>query len=277
MTAIFQFKEGQYKGGIMVLIELSHVARKKQGKTILKDINWQINEGERWMLYGLNGAGKTTLLNILNAYEPNTAGQLTLFGMQPGKKGYSADNVRHQIGFVSNSLMDRFQDGEVVLDVVISGAFKSIGVFQQVTEEQRKTAKKLLKQLNMSQFENQYYGYLSTGERQRVLIARALMDKPKLLILDEPASGLDFISREEVLQSLEQMYIDNPKLVVIYVTHFVEEITQNIDYGFLLKDGQCYKSGPISTILTSEMLSDFFNKQVQVAYQNNRYALFLNE
>lgn len=277
MTAIFQFKEGQYKGGIMVLIELSHVARKKQGKTILKDINWQINEGERWMLYGLNGAGKTTLLNILNAYEPNTAGQLTLFGMQPGKKGYSVDNVRHQIGFVSNSLMDRFQDGEVVLDVVISGAFKSIGVFQQVTEEQRKTAKKLLKQLNMSQFENQYYGYLSTGERQRVLIARALVDKPKLLILDEPASGLDFISREEVLQSLEQMYIDNPKLAVIYVTHFVEEITQNIDYGFLLKDGQCYKSGPISTILTSEMLSDFFNKQVQVAYQNNRYALFLNE
>lgn len=260
-----------------MLIELSHVARKKQGKTILKDINWQINEGERWMLYGLNGAGKTTLLNILNAYEPNTSGQLSLFGMQPGKKGYSADNVRHQIGFVSNSLMNRFQDGEVVLDVVISGAFKSIGVFQQVTEEQRKTAKNLLKQLNMSQFENQYYGYLSTGERQRVLIARALMDKPKLLILDEPASGLDFISREEVLQSLEQMYADNPELAVIYVTHFVEEITQNIDYGFLLKDGQCYERGPIDTILTSDMLSEFFNKQVKVAYQNNRYALFMNE
>lgn len=260
-----------------MLIELSHVARKKQGKTILKDINWQINEGERWMLYGLNGAGKTTLLNILNAYEPNTSGQLSLFGMQPGKKGYSADNVRHQIGFVSNSLMNRFQDGEVVLDVVISGAFKSIGVFQQVTEEQRKTAKNLLKQLNMSQFENQYYGYLSTGERQRVLIARALMDKPKLLILDEPASGLDFISREEVLQSLEQMYADNPELAIIYVTHFVEEITQNIDYGFLLKDGQCYESGPIDTILTSDMLSEFFNKQVKVAYQNNRYALFMNE
>ncbi|MBF7016527.1 ABC transporter ATP-binding protein [Staphylococcus durrellii] len=260
-----------------MLIELSHVARKKQGKTILKDIDWQIHEGERWMLYGLNGAGKTTLLNILNAYEPNTSGQLTLFGMQPGKKGYSADNVRHQIGFVSNSLMDRFQDGEVVLDVVISGAFKSIGIFQKVTDNQVKTAQKLLKQLNMSQFENQYYGYLSTGERQRVLIARALMDKPQLLILDEPASGLDFIAREEVLQSLEQMYIDNPKLAVIYVTHFVEEITQHIDYGFLLRDGQCYKSGPIHTILSSETLSDFFNKQVQVAYQNNRYALFMNE
>ncbi|ATH59560.1 MULTISPECIES: ABC transporter ATP-binding protein [Staphylococcus] len=260
-----------------MLIDLKHIARRKQGNEIIKDVSWQINEGEKWMLYGLNGAGKTTLLNILNAYEPNTSGEMTLFGMKPGKKGYSADNVRNQIGFVSNSLMDRFQDGEIVLDVVISGIFKSIGVFQEVPQQYENTAKQYLKQMGMSHFENQYYGYLSTGERQKVLIARALMGDPKLLILDEPASGLDFIAREDLLSALTQLYRQNPQLAVIYVTHFVEEITKDIDYGFLLKNGKTFKQGSITEILNSHTLSSFFKRNVNITYHDERYALFLNE
>lgn len=262
---------------IRMLVDLEHIARRKQGNNILSDVSWQIHKGEHWMLYGLNGAGKTTLLNILNAYEPNTAGKMTLFGMTPGKIGYSAENVRSHIGFVSHSLMNRFQDGERVLDVVISGAFKSIGVFQQPTESHKQAAQKYLAQLGMTEFEQQYYGYLSTGERQRVLIARALMGNPSLLVLDEPATGLDFIARESLLQALEQMYVDNPDLAVIYVTHFVEEITPQIDKGLLLKNGVCYKAGPITEILNDTTLSEFFNKNVKVAYQNNRYALFSND
>ncbi|KRG09490.1 ABC transporter ATP-binding protein [Staphylococcus sp. NAM3COL9] len=258
-----------------MLIELKNVARRKQGKEIIKNVTWQINEGEKWILYGLNGAGKTTLLNILNAYEPHTSGGLSLFGMQPGKKGYSADNVRDQIGFVSSSLMNRFQDGEIVLDVVISGIFKSIGVYKEVKSTHIEMAKLYLEQMGMLQFENQYYGYLSTGERQKVLIARALMGNPRLLILDEPASGLDFIAREDLLSALDKLYKQNPKLAVIYVTHFVEEITQNIQRGFLLKDGTCYKQGEIQSVLNSDILSDFFNRDVSVVYQNHRYSLFL--
>ena len=146
-----------------MLIDLNNIARRKDGKEIVQGVSWQIKEGEKWMLYGLNGAGKTTLLNILNAYEPNTSGEMTLFGMKPGNKGYSAENVRQQIGFVSSSLMDRFQDGEIVLDVVMSGIFKSIGVFQDVQQQHIDLAKQYLKQMGMTQFENQYYGYLSTG------------------------------------------------------------------------------------------------------------------
>ena len=258
-----------------MLIDIKNIARRKQGKEIIKNISWRINEGEKWMLYGLNGAGKTTLLNILNAYEPNTSGVLTLFGMQPGKTGYSADEVRNQIGFVSSSLMERFQDGETVRDVVISGIFKSIGIFKEVEAHHVEMARYYLAQMGMGEFESQYYGYLSTGERQKVLIARALMGNPKLLILDEPASGLDFIAREDLLDALEQLYQRQPELSVIYVTHFVEEITKDIQKGFLLKDGTCYKQGEIKSVLDSDTLSDFFNRRVNVLHQNERYSLFL--
>ncbi|WP_436862033.1 ABC transporter ATP-binding protein [Staphylococcus caeli] len=260
-----------------MLIELNNISRRKQGKDIIKNVSWQVNEGEKWMLYGLNGAGKTTLLNILNAYEPHTSGNLSLFGMQPGKVGYSAEAVRNHIGFVSNSLMDRFQDGEIVRDVVISGIFKSIGVFKEVESHHVEMAQYYLEQMGMQAFENQYYGYLSTGERQKVLIARALMGDPKLLILDEPASGLDFVAREDLLQALHQMYQQQPNLTVIYVTHFIEEITQDITQGILLKDGSCYKNGSIENIINSDTLTAFFNRDVSVMYQNQRYSLFIKQ
>ncbi|EHJ09081.1 ABC transporter ATP-binding protein [Staphylococcus simiae] len=260
-----------------MLIQLSHVGRVKQGKEILHDINWQIEEGDKWILYGLNGAGKTTLLNILNAYDSITQGQLTLFNMTPGKVGYSADAVRQQIGYVSNSLMDKFQEGEIVIDAVISGAFKSIGVYKEVSNDLINEAKKWLQHVGMLDFENQYLGYLSTGEKQRVMIARALMGQPKILILDEPASGLDFVSREELLKTINTLCQAQPQLAMIYVTHFIEEINQQFDHMMLLKDGQCFKQGTTTDVLTSATMSQFFNQNVMVKSWNHRYALFLDE
>ncbi len=162
-----------------MLIQLDQIGRMKQGKTILKKISWQIAKGDKWILYGLNGAGKTTLLNILNAYEPATSGTVNLFGKMPGKVGYSAETVRQHIGFVSHSLLEKFQEGERVIDVVISGAFKSIGVYQDIDDEIRNEAHQLLKLVGMFAKAQQYIGYLSTGEKQRVMIARALMGNPR--------------------------------------------------------------------------------------------------
>lgn len=135
---------------------------------------------------------KTTLLNILNAYDSITSGNIVLFGMTPGMVGYSADNVRQHIGFISNKLTNQFQDGEHVIGVVLSGYFKSIGLYKTFNHQQLIEAQKLLKLVGMAEFENEYLGYLSTGQQQRVMIARALISNPELLILDEPASGLDF-------------------------------------------------------------------------------------
>ena len=246
-----------------MLIQLDQIGRMKQGKTILKNISWQIAKGDKWILYGLNGAGKTTLLNILNAYEPATTGGVNLFGEMPGKVGYSAETVRQHIGFVSHSLLEKFQDGERVIDVVISGAFKSIGVYQDIDDEVRNEAHQLLKLVGISAKAQQYIGYLSTGEKQRVMIARALMGQPQVLILDEPAAGLDFIARESLLNILDSLSDSYPTLAMIYVTHFIEEITGNFT--------------KIDDILTSENMSRFFQKNVAVQRWNNRFSMAMLE
>lgn len=208
-----------------MLIQLDQIGRMKQGKTILKNISWQIAKGDKWILYGLNGAGKTTLLNILNAYEPATTGGVNLFGKMPGKVGYSAETVRQHIGFVSHSLLEKFQE----------------------------------------------------GEKQRVMIARALMGQPQVLILDEPAAGLDFIARESLLNILDSLSDSYPTLAMIYVTHFIEEITGNFTKILLLKDGESVQQGLIDDILTSENMSRFFQKNVAVQRWNNRFSMAMLE
>ncbi|HEC4219345.1 TPA: ABC transporter ATP-binding protein [Staphylococcus aureus] len=260
-----------------MLIQLDQIGRMKQGKTILKKISWQIAKGDKWILYGLNGAGKTTLLNILNAYEPATSGTVNLFGKMPGKVGYSAETVRQHIGFVSHSLLEKFQEGERVIDVVISGAFKSIGVYQDIDDEIRNEAHQLLKLVGMFAKAQQYTGYLSTGEKQRVMIARALMGQPQVLILDEPAAGLDFIARESLLSILDSLSDSYPTLAMIYVTHFIEEITANFSKILLLKDGQSIQQGAVEDILTSENMSRFFQKNVAVQRWNNRFSMAMLE
>ncbi|HDY4443511.1 TPA: ABC transporter ATP-binding protein [Staphylococcus aureus] len=260
-----------------MLIQLDQIGRMKQGKTILKNISWQIAKGDKWILYGLNGAGKTTLLNILNAYEPATTGGVNLFGKMPGKVGYSAETVRQHIGFVSHSLLEKFQEGERVIDVVISGAFKSIGVYQDIDDEVRNEAHQLLKLVEMFDKANQCIGYLSTGEKQRVMIARALMGQPQVLILDEPAAGLDFIARESLLNILDSLSDTYPTLAMIYVTHFIEEITANFSKILLLKDGQSIQQGAVEDILTSENMSYFFQKNVAVQRWNNRFSMAMLE
>ncbi|UDI77783.1 ABC transporter ATP-binding protein [Staphylococcus taiwanensis] len=260
-----------------MLITLNNISRKKQGRCIINNINWQIREGDKWILYGMNGAGKTTLLNIFNAYEPITNGQIQLFGMEPGKIGFSADKVRAQIGYVSGSLLNKFPEGEKVIDIVISGAFKSIGVYKEVSDLHIKQAQELLEIVGMNKYEQQYLGYLSTGQQQSVMIARALMSNPKLIILDEPASGLDFLARENLFKVIEDLSIKRPELSIIYVTHFVEEIIPIFNKIFLLKDGKCFGKGLIPNILTNDMMSRLFERQIEVINRKQRYALYLKD
>lgn len=257
------------------LINLKHIYKKKHGKTIINDLNWQIEAGDNWILYGLNGAGKTTLLNIMNSYESVSQGEIELFEMIPGKKGYSAENVRQHIGFVSHSLLEKFQDGEKVIDVVLSGIFKSIGLYKEYSDKHTKEAEKLLNLVGMLSYKNRYLGHLSTGQKQKVMIARALIHQPDVLILDEPASGLDFLAREQLLYLLENLNKTYAHLTMIYVTHVIEEIIPLFSKIFLLKEGSCFDKGITKDILTDSIMSKFFNNQIEVIQYRNRYHLYI--
>ena len=255
------------------MIILKDMAKIKGGQQLLQGISWHIQPGEKWLVYGMNGAGKSTLLNIITAYDFATRGDVQLFGMKPGQQGYSAHHVREQIGYISGSLRDRFAEGELVRDVVLSGIYKSIGVYQKPTDNDIQLAQQVLARFGLTEFESRYFGQLSTGQQQRVLLARALVIPPKLLILDEPCNGLDYVGREYLLDMLTDLHDDYRDMAIIYVTHFVEEVTSDFTHALLLKQGVVQTSGLIQQTLTRDNLTQLFSMPVNLQNQNGRYQL----
>lgn len=255
-----------------MVVQLENVSLRREGKWILQDLNWQIEKGENWVLFGLNGAGKTAILNLLNAYYFPTKGKITILGMEFGKT-YLGERLRRQIGFVSSSLQEKFHPGDNAFEVVLSGAFASIGLYETPTDELREKAITLLENLGCIEYANRNYETLSQGEKQRVLIARALMAEPLLLILDEPTNGLDFIAREQLLDTIESISKNPDAPTMIYVTHHVEEILPVFNKTLLLKAGQVFASGDTSEMISSEQLSPFFALPVNVFWENKRPLL----
>lgn len=255
-----------------MVLQIENLFLRRGEKWILQDLNWQIENGQNWVLFGLNGAGKTSLLNLLNAYTFPTKGKISVLGMEFGKT-YLAERLRKQIGFVSSSLQQKFHQGDNAFEVVLSGAFASIGLYETPTDEVRNKAISLLENLGCIHYANRNYETLSQGEKQRVLIARALMGDPPLLILDEPTYGLDFIARERLLESIEKIAKSPNAPSIIYVTHHVEEILPVFNKTLLLKDGQVFASGDTTELITSEVLSTFFELPVSVMWKNSRPLL----
>lgn len=255
-----------------MVLQLENVSLLRDGNWILQDVNWKINSGENWVLFGLNGSGKTAILNLLNAYFFPTKGKMTVLGLEFGKT-YLSEKLRKQIGFVSSSLQEKFHPGDNAFEVVLSGAFASIGLYETPTDEMRKKAVNLLEALGSIRYANRNYENLSQGEKQRVLIARALMADPSLLILDEPTNGLDFIAREQLLESIDRIAKNPNAPALIYVTHHVEEILPVFTKTLLLKEGQVFAGGNTSELISSEKLSEFFNLPVHVEWKFNRPLL----
>jgi iron complex transport system ATP-binding protein len=255
-----------------MILQLEDISLIRDGKCILKDVNWQINKGEHWVLFGLNGSGKTAILNILNAYYFPSKGRINVLGREFGKH-YLAEKLRKQIGFVSSSLQEKLHRGDNAFEVVLSGAFASIGLYETPTDEIREKAIGLLEELGCLVYANRNYETLSQGEKQRVLIARALMADPALLILDEPTNGLDFIAREKLLDSIESIGKKSTAPTIIYVTHHVEEILPVFNRTLLLKEGQVFAAGPTTEMLSGEQLSKFFGLPVRVNWEDGRPRL----
>lgn len=250
------------------IIQFQQVTWRRNSREILKDINWEVKEGEHWCILGLNGSGKTSLLNIVTGYNYPTSGKVSVLGNVFGKT--NIPELRKRIGFVSSSL-DQFSQNlhkEITENIVVSGKFASIGLYEEVSEEDWAQADQLLESLRLSHLKGKSYRSLSQGEQQKVLIARALMSKPEILILDEPCTGLDVLAREEVLQWIND--VNERDCHLLYVTHHIEEIVDVISHVLLICDGEIVAGGPKKEVLTDERLSETYKIPVTVRWEDNR-------
>ncbi len=257
----------------MSILELSRVSFLRQGRAIVNDVSWTIEEGEHWTLLGANGSGKTTLLKLITAYEWASSGRISVLG-----KVYGECHVglhRKHIGWVSASLDRRLPGRDIAVRIVASGLEASLGWYGEWIEAVERDAREALERLQIGHLHDHEYETLSQGEQKRVQIARAIVQKPQLLILDEPCEGLDPVSRHRFLEDIAS-YVETPDAPsLIYVTHHIEELGDWISHGHVLKDGVSLAQGGISNVLTSEILSDALEHSCLVESVEGEYTIRL--
>lgn len=250
-------------------LQLEQASLKRNGKWILKGVDWTVKGGEHWALYGLNGAGKTALLNMLCAYYFPTTGRVNVLGHEFGKSELG-EKLRRKIGLVSAALQQKLHPEDSAFEIVLSGAFASIGLYQTPTQDIRKKAISFLEEFGSIDYADRRYETLSQGEKQKVLISRALMADPELLILDEPVTGLDFIAREQVLETIESIAKKEGAPSMLYVTHHAEEILPVFGKTLLLKKGEVFAKGKTGEMMCDDVLSAFFETPVKAVWMDGR-------
>ena len=256
------------------ILNYKNITFKRDGRKILKDINWKVCEGENWALLGLNGSGKSTILSMIPAYTFATSGELSVFGKTFGSCVWN--DVKTKVGFVSSTL-NNFSDRlntQTLSDVVLSGKYNSIGIYQEITQQDREEANKIIDDFKLTQLKTNKFSTLSQGEQRKTLLARAFMNKPELLILDEPCSGLDIRAREIFLKSLEENF-KNKNMPFIYVTHQIEEIISSVTHVAILDKGEIVAQGNKFEVLTEENLSKLFDIDLKIEWSNDRPFLLI--
>ena len=241
---------------------------------LLNDINWQVKRGEQWVVFGRNGCGKTTLLSIIAGYKSYSGGRLEVFG-----ESYSEQNIlaiRKRIGWISSSFFDKYYSHESVLSIVLSGLYGTLGLgCKYPANEEIAKAMALLDYFGIMPKHKLAFDMLSKGERQCVLIARAFITTPELLILDEPGTGLDVLARENLLKIIQELSVTHD-MTTIYVTHYPEEILPSFDKCLLLRHGSIYQTGPTCELMNSTAISDFMNADIRVTHHENKFIFSVN-
>ncbi|MDD5350054.1 MAG: ATP-binding cassette domain-containing protein [Chthoniobacteraceae bacterium] len=247
----------------------------REGNHILKGIDWQVDPGQHWAILGANGAGKTSLLSALTGYTTPTGGQIDVLGQRYGESNWP--ELRKQIGIVSSSVRHQMADAEPALLTVLSGKYAMIDYWGRVKSADRKEALEILRQIDAVHLAERPWRVLSQGERQRILIGRALMARPRLLILDEPCAGLDPVAREHFMQFVNRLTTAPtrglPAPTLILVTHHVEEIVDGFSHVLALKAGRVLAAGDRSKLLKSAFLSEVFGEPVRLLRRNGRALL----
>jgi iron complex transport system ATP-binding protein len=248
---------------------LENVSLIRRQRLILDGISWDVHPGNNWVVLGANGSGKTTLLRLLAGYLWPTQGSITVLGEEFGRT--DVRELRKHIGWVGSFLEAQIPPSIRPLDLIVSGKYASIGIFENPREEDYQQGLDLARQLKCAEILDLPYGVLSQGEKQRLLIARALIHKPQLLILDEPCAGLDLVAREELLDTLEHQGRTQGGLTMIFVTHHLQEIMPTFTHALLLRQGRCVAQGQKPEILRSELLTQAFGITVKVTEEGERY------
>ncbi len=248
----------------------------RRGDTIILDrVSWAVQRGEHWAILGANGSGKTSLLSALTGYLSPTEGDIVVLGQRFGESDWR--ELRKHIGIVSSSVRQMMPDHEPALTSVISGKYAMIDYWGRVKAADRVTAMRILRDVEAAHLEKRTWQVLSQGERQRVLIGRALMARPRLLILDEPCAGLDPVAREHFLDFIDRLGRRRNAPALILVTHHVDEIMPVFSHALLLRAGRVLAAGVKGDALTSESISRAFDAKLRLAVGKNRWELIFAE
>jgi iron complex transport system ATP-binding protein len=251
-------------------VRLSGVSVRRDGLPILDGVDWQVGEGERWVVLGPNGSGKTTLLAVAGARLWPSSGVVEVLGGRLGQ--IDVRELRARVALVSGSLVRQLRPGVTAHDVVMTGRYGALEAWwREYTDEERAEADALLETAGMGDVGDRPFGVISEGERQQVLLARALMARPELLLLDEPAAGLDLGARERLLARLEHLVAEPGTAPLVMVTHHTEEIPRGMTHAALVSHGRLQAAGAIGDVLTSEAVSACFEVSVTVGRDDGRW------
>ncbi|MFY1668927.1 ABC transporter ATP-binding protein [Plantactinospora sp. WMMB334] len=254
-----------------VVIDFHQVGVSRSGAALLHDVTWRVRPDERWVVLGPNGAGKTTVLNLISGRLHPTTGLVHTLGERIGRTDLT--ELRTRIGLSTAALAERVPTGERVRDVVLTAAWAVVGRWRERYDEMDETrANALLDQFGVLGLADRAYGTLSEGERKRTQIARALMTDPELLLLDEPAAGLDLGGREDLVARLAALAHDPDAPAMVLVTHHVEEIPSGFTHALLLREGGVVARGPLAGTVTGEYLSKTFGVPLVVERSGDRFT-----
>lgn len=253
-----------------LLIDFQGVSLRRGGQTLVGPLDWSVELDERWVIVGPNGAGKTSLLRIAAAAEHPSSGVAHVLGARLGR--VDVTELRARVGLSSSALAHRIPDDEIVRDLVVSAGYAVLGRWRERYDDiDYERAIDLLESLGAEHLADRRHGTLSEGERKRVLIARALMTDPELLLLDEPAAGLDLGGREELVARLTDLAADPDAPALVLVTHHVEEIPPGFSHCLLLSEGTVVAAGLLPDVLTAENLSAAFGQSIALDVIDGRY------
>ncbi len=253
------------------ILEVSQLSIQRGDTRILDELSWKVERGEHWVILGSNGSGKTSLLSALTGYLSPTRGEVAVLGQRFGESDWR--ELRKQVGIVSSSVRQMMADAEPALLTVVSGKYAMIDFWGRVQAADRAAAARILRQIEATYLAERPWRVLSQGERQRILIGRALMAKPRLLILDEPCAGLDPVAREHFLAFLQRLGTRRGAPALILVTHHVEEIMPVFTHALLLSEGRVLAAGTKHETVTSALLSRVFGAKIEVAERAGRFAM----